>query len=153
MLRRLNDALPGLVATIIGYGLVIQFAGVWFVEDKAAYSIGLWYGIAIAVGLAIHIASVLWDAMSPRQAQALRQGFKQSCFASSFPPTNAILSSWLTVNEILSSTFTPSMVFEIPSTEAAIIPISRSGRKSMYGYLRLDGRISSSWIFFEGTLS
>ena len=64
MLARLNDALPGLVATIIGYGLVIQFAGVWFVEDKAAYSIGLWYGIAIAVGLAIHIASVLWDAVS-----------------------------------------------------------------------------------------
>ena len=68
-------------------------------------------------------------------------------FASSFPPTNAILSSWLTVNEILSSTFTPSMVFEMPSTKSTSFPISRSGRKSMYGYLRLDGRISSSWIF------
>ena len=27
------------------------------------------------------------------------------------------------------------------------MPISRFGRKSMYGYLRLDGTIVSSWIF------
>ncbi len=64
MLRRMNDALPGLVATIIGYGLVLQFTGMWFVDDKVSYSIGLWYGIAIAAGLAINIAAVLWDAVS-----------------------------------------------------------------------------------------
>lgn len=60
----MNDALPGLVATIIGYGLVLQLTGMWFVKDKLFYSIGLWYGIAIAVGLAINIAAVLWDAVS-----------------------------------------------------------------------------------------
>ena len=64
MLRRMNEALPGLVATIIGYGLVLQFAGMWFVDDKLSYSIGLWYGIAIAAGLAVNIAAVLWDAVS-----------------------------------------------------------------------------------------
>ena len=79
MLRRLNDALPGLVATIIGYGLVIQFAGVWFVEDKAAYSIGLWYGIAIAVGLAIHIASVLWDAVSMGESKDANRRIIAKC--------------------------------------------------------------------------
>ena len=64
MLRRMNEALPGLVATIIGYGLVLQFTGMWFVNDKLSYSIGLWYGIAVAVGIAINIAAVLWDAVS-----------------------------------------------------------------------------------------
>lgn len=64
MLRRMNEALPGLVATIIGYGLVLQFAGMWFVDDKLSYSIGLWYGIAIAAGIAVNIAAVLWDAVS-----------------------------------------------------------------------------------------
>ena len=84
MLRRLNDALPGLVATIIGYGLVIQFAGVWFVEDKAAYSIGLWYGIAIAVGLAIHIASVLWDAVSMGESKdAIAELSQSACYGTS----------------------------------------------------------------------
>lgn len=64
MLRRMNEALPGLVATIIGYGLVLQFTGMWFVNDKLSYSIGLWYGIAVAVGIAINIAAVLWEAVS-----------------------------------------------------------------------------------------
>ena len=64
MLRRLNDALPGLVAGIIVYGLVIQFTGVWFVEDKAGYSIGLWYGIAIAIWMAINLAQVIFDSVT-----------------------------------------------------------------------------------------
>ena len=63
MLRRINEALPSLVAGIIGYGVVVQLAGVWFVSDKLGYSIGLWYGIAIAVGLAINIATVIFDSV------------------------------------------------------------------------------------------
>ena len=53
MLRRINDALPGLVAGIILYGIIIQITGVWFVEDRVSYSIGLWYGITIAIGMVI----------------------------------------------------------------------------------------------------
>ena len=64
MLRRLNDALPGLVAGIIIYGIVIQLTGVWFVEDKAGYSIGLWYGIAIAIWMAINLAQVIFDSVT-----------------------------------------------------------------------------------------
>ena len=34
MLRRLNDALPGLVLGIIVYGAAVFLAGIWFVPDK-----------------------------------------------------------------------------------------------------------------------
>ena len=56
MLKRINDALPGLVFGIVFYGIVVQLIGVWFVTDKISYSIGLWYGIAI------NIATVIYDA-------------------------------------------------------------------------------------------
>jgi hypothetical protein len=64
MLRRINGALPGLVAGIIAYGVVVQLVGMWFVDDKLYYSIGLWFGIAVAVGLAINIATVIFDAVT-----------------------------------------------------------------------------------------
>ena len=64
MLRRINPALPGLVVGIVLYGLIIQLAGVWFVEDKIGYSIGLWYGIAIAIGMGINLAMVIYDAVT-----------------------------------------------------------------------------------------
>ena len=64
MLRRINPSLPGLVAGIIIYGLIIQLAGVWFVEDKIGYSIGLWYGIAIAIGMGVNLAMVIYDSVT-----------------------------------------------------------------------------------------
>ena len=64
MLKRINPALPGLIAGIVIYGLIIQLAGVWFVEDKIGYSIGLWYGIAIGIGMAINLATVIYDAVT-----------------------------------------------------------------------------------------
>lgn len=63
MLRRLNDALPELILGIIVYGVIVELAGVWFVEDKIRYSTGLLIGIVLACGMAINIATVLWDAV------------------------------------------------------------------------------------------
>lgn len=64
MLRRINESLPGLIAGIVIYGLIVQLTGVWFVQDKLGYSIGLWYGIAIAVGMGINLAVVIYDAVT-----------------------------------------------------------------------------------------
>ena len=64
MLKRLNEALPGLVAGIVFYGTAVELLGVWFVKDKIAFSIGLWFGIAVAIGMAINLASVLWDSVT-----------------------------------------------------------------------------------------
>ena len=61
MLKRINQALPELLAGIVLYGALIQAAGVWFVNDKARYSIGLWAGIILAMGMAVNMAIVIFD--------------------------------------------------------------------------------------------
>lgn len=63
MLRRLNDALPGLILGIILYGMTVELAGVWFVEDKLRYTTGLLIGILLACGMAVNIAVVLQDSV------------------------------------------------------------------------------------------
>ena len=57
MLRRLNDALPGLVLGIIAYGAAVFLAGIWFVPDKLRFTTGL------ACGMAVNMAVVLRDAV------------------------------------------------------------------------------------------
>ena len=40
-MKRLNQALPGLVLGILLYGLLVEIIGVWFVSDKLRYTTGL----------------------------------------------------------------------------------------------------------------
>ncbi len=63
MLKRLNDALPGLVMGIIVYGAVVELIGVWFASDKIRFTSGLCIGIALACGMAVNMAVVLQDAV------------------------------------------------------------------------------------------
>ena len=62
-LKRMNEALPGLVLGILGYGLVVFGAGFLFVGDRLMFAAGLWAGIGCAVFMAVHIASVLNDSV------------------------------------------------------------------------------------------
>lgn len=64
MLRRINSVLPELVAELIVYGILVELVGVWFTEDKLRYTTGLWIGIAVAIGMAIHMAIVIEDSVS-----------------------------------------------------------------------------------------
>ena len=34
MLKRINEALPGLVVSILLYGVMVELIGVWFVKDR-----------------------------------------------------------------------------------------------------------------------
>ena len=63
MLKRLNEALPGLVLGIIIYGILLQVTVVWLVDDKLRYSTGLWIGIGCALFMAIHMAISIEDAV------------------------------------------------------------------------------------------
>ena len=69
MLKRINDALPGLVMGIIFYGIAVELIGVWFVSDKWMFTSGVFLGIAVAIGMAIHIATALWDAVDITDAE------------------------------------------------------------------------------------
>ena len=75
-LKRLNEALPGLVIGIIIYGVIVQLAGMWFVSDKIRYTSGLWIGVACAVGMAIHLAMVIEEAVRTPEAGTKRLSIK-----------------------------------------------------------------------------
>ena len=52
MLKRINEALPGLVVSILLYGVMVELIGGWFVKDR------------IAVGMAINLATVIFDSVT-----------------------------------------------------------------------------------------
>ena len=62
-MKRLNQALPGLVLGICIYGVIIELVGVWLVTDKIRYTTGLIIGIACAVFMAIHIAMIIEESV------------------------------------------------------------------------------------------
>lgn len=77
MLKRINPVLPELILELIVYGLVVQFVGVWFVEDKLRYSTGLWMGIVMAAVLAINMAVVILDTV---ELMAEKRASRKSAF-------------------------------------------------------------------------
>lgn len=72
MFRRLNEALPGLLAGIFIYGIIVQIAGVWFAEDKLRYSSGLWIGIFTAMAMAYHIARIIAETIDSPDPEKAR---------------------------------------------------------------------------------
>lgn len=73
MLRRINDVLPELIINIILYGLLVQVIGIWFVADKLRYTTGLWFGIAAAGGMAVHMAIVIRDSVDLMAEKQIRR--------------------------------------------------------------------------------
>ena len=86
-LKRLNEALPGLTAGILAYGLVVWLIGIWFVRDRLMFTTGLLIGIGCGVGMAIHIAVVLLDSVALGDGHTRRiavLGLKISAYAQPF---------------------------------------------------------------------
>ena len=77
MLKRINPVLPQLIVGILLYGILLQLTGMWFVNDKQAYTLGLWIGIALAIGMAINMAIVILDAVDGMAStgRSVRTGF------------------------------------------------------------------------------
>lgn len=76
-IRDMNSALPGLLGGIVLFGAVSQIVGLFFVEEKINYSIGLWVGVLVAVFMAVHMAwslnRVLGQNAKGAQAAATKQ--------------------------------------------------------------------------------
>ncbi|MCR5399479.1 MAG: hypothetical protein K6E68_08120 [Lachnospiraceae bacterium] len=60
MKKKTDEELAAFIAGIVIYGILCQLTVLWFVDDKAGYSMGLWAGIAVACGYASHIRWSLW---------------------------------------------------------------------------------------------
>ena len=75
-MKRLNQALPGLVFGILVYGVLIELVGVWFVKDKIRYTTGLISGIGCAVFMAIHIAMIIEESVRIGQGHEKYLSFK-----------------------------------------------------------------------------
>lgn len=63
-LKRLNPALPGLILGILLYSIPVEIAGLLLSGDRLRFTSGLCVGTACAVGMAVHIASVLAASVS-----------------------------------------------------------------------------------------
>ncbi len=79
MLRRINQALPELLVGILAYGAAVQLVGMWFAGDKVRYSIGLWAGIALAMGMAVNMAIVILDTVD---AMAEKRAYRKAALYS-----------------------------------------------------------------------
>lgn len=58
---------------IVFWGVICQVAGIWFVKDKTAYSIGLWIGITMALLAGLHMWITLDRAFGGTEADVTRQ--------------------------------------------------------------------------------
>ena len=55
-LKEVNESLPELMLGILVWGLICQLTGVWFLQNKVSYSVGLWIGVLLGEILAYHMA-------------------------------------------------------------------------------------------------
>ena len=54
-IKKINETLKELLIGILFYGIIVEIAGICFITDKAYFSIGLWFGILLAILAAIHM--------------------------------------------------------------------------------------------------
>lgn len=68
--RSVNDSLPELVGGVIGFGVICEIIGLFFVSDKVNYSIGLWIGVIVAIMMSFHMAYTLNHAVERNEKDA-----------------------------------------------------------------------------------
>ena len=54
-IKKISETLKELLIGIIFYGILVEVVGVYFVEDKVYFTIGLWFGIFMAFAAAVHM--------------------------------------------------------------------------------------------------
>lgn len=64
MTTNINETLKELLIGIFVWGVLGQAVPIWFIGDKANYSIGLWIGVLLAAACAIHMYKTLENALS-----------------------------------------------------------------------------------------
>lgn len=53
--KKVSETLKELLIGIFFYGILVETVGVYFMEDKVYFTIGLWFGVFMAFAAAIHM--------------------------------------------------------------------------------------------------
>ena len=54
-IKKISETLKELLIGIIFYGIIVEMAGICFIEDKIYFTIGLWFGVILAMAAAVHM--------------------------------------------------------------------------------------------------
>ncbi|MBQ7065513.1 MAG: ATP synthase subunit I [Lachnospiraceae bacterium] len=71
-IRQLNSALPGMLFVIFVAGVILEMIFIWFVKDKAGFTLGLFIGVILAVVMALHMAYTLDAAINLGEGGAIK---------------------------------------------------------------------------------
>lgn len=71
-IRQLNSALPGMLFVIFVAGVLLEMIFIWFVKDKAGFTLGLFIGVILAAVMALHMAYTLDAAINLGEGGAIK---------------------------------------------------------------------------------
>lgn len=54
-IKKISETLKELLVGILFYGILVEIIGVCLMKDRVYFSIGLWYGIFLALAAAVHM--------------------------------------------------------------------------------------------------
>ena len=54
-LKKISETLKELLIGILFYGIIVEVMGICFIKDKIYFSIGLWFGILLALSMPHHM--------------------------------------------------------------------------------------------------
>ena len=54
-IKKISETLKELLIGIVFYGILVEVIGICFFKDKMYFTIGLWFGIVLALASAIHM--------------------------------------------------------------------------------------------------
>jgi heme O synthase-like polyprenyltransferase len=77
-LKEINESLPDLILGILLFGILAEVLPIWFIQDKAGYTIGLILGVMTAVFAAWHMAWSMDKAFDYDEGTATKQLQKSS---------------------------------------------------------------------------
>lgn len=76
-IKKISETLKELLIGILIYGIIVEIIGICFVERKLYFSIGLWFGIILAMLAAVHMWRGLDQALS-RGDEASKHAMSQN---------------------------------------------------------------------------
>ena len=54
-IKKISETLKELLIGILFYGILVEVIGICFIKDKMYFTIGLWFGVFLAMAAAVHM--------------------------------------------------------------------------------------------------